>query len=181
MRAQKLQFEEEVLPHLSVLKKKALRLKGNCMDADDLVQETLLRAFHYWGRFTPGTNCRAWLLKILNNQHINEWRLASRRAFPVNIDVIPEAELSRYALVPMFIPSPEQDMMSQTFDADLHSAIGQLKSKFRRIVLMYFFSDLPYQKIAQQTDLSLGTVKSRLYRGRQLLRKSLHEYAINNR
>jgi len=175
------QFEVEVTPHLPVLQKVALRLKGNQMDAEDLVQETLFRALRFWDQFTPGTNCRAWLLRILNNQHINEWRVTSKRAFPIGIDSISETELVRLAKVPVMTSSPEQDMVFKSLDDDLHTAVSQLKGEFRRILLMYFFWDLPYRQIAKLTHLSLGTVKSRVYRGRQILRKSLNEYATNKR
>lgn len=174
-------FEAEVLPHLSSLQKTALRLKRNQMDADDLVQETLLRALNFWDQFTPGTNCRAWLLRILNNQHINEWRAISRRAISVRIDLISEADLAFLAQASVQISSPEQDMISQALDDDLYSALYQLEGKFRKIILMYFFMDLSYRQIARLTNLCLGTVKSRLYRGRQLLRKGLNKYAIYNR
>lgn len=181
MRVLKSQFESEVLPHLQSLQKAALRLKGNQMDAEDLVQESLLRAIRYWKRFTPGTNCRAWLLRILNNQHIDEWRATSRRAVPINIDRIPETDLARLAQAPVQISTPEHKMMSRMFDDDLNSAFNQLRDEFRKVTLLYFVKDLPYRQIAQLTNLSLGTVKSRLYRGRQLLKRSLNEYAVNNR
>lgn len=176
-----LQFEAEVKPHLSRLRVAARRLKGNQMDAEDLVQETLYRAFRFWNRFTPGTNCKAWLLRILNNQHINDWRTTSRRAYSVDIDRVPETDLARLAQIPIMKSSPEQDMISQTLDDDLHSALGQLKPDNRIIVHMYFFRDLSYRQIAQQTHLSLGTIKSKLYRSRQLMRKNLNEYAATNR
>lgn len=176
----KSQFEAEVFPCLHELQKTALRLKGNQMDADDLVQETLLRAIRFWNRFTPGTNCRAWLFRILNNQHIDEWRVASRRAVAVDIDRIPETDLTRLAQAPVRISSPEHKMMSRILDDDLHCALNQLRDDLRMVTLLYFVKEFPCRQIAKLTHLSLGTVKSRLYRGRQLLRKSLNEYAINN-
>lgn len=178
MSVQNSQFEAEVLPHLSSLHKTALRLKRNQMDAEDLVQETLLRALRFWDQFTPGTNCRAWLLRILNNQHINEWRVTSGRAISVSIDLIPETNLAFLAQSPDQISSPEQEMISQTLNDDLYSAVYQLKGEYRRIILMYFFRDLSYRQIAQLTHLCLGTVKSRLHRGRELLRKGLNKYAV---
>lgn len=175
------QFEAEVLPHLSLLRKVALRLKGNQMDAEDLVQETLLRALRFWDQFTPGTNCKAWLLRILKNQHINEWRVTSRRAVPVDIECISEVDLARLAQAPAWISSPDRKMMSEMLNDELYTAICRLKDEFRSIMFMYSFRDMPYRQIARLTHLRLGTVKSRLYRSRQLLRKSLNEYAINNR
>lgn len=169
------------MPHLPTLQKTAHRLKGNHMDAEDLVQDTLCRALRYWDRFTPGTNCRAWLFRILNNQHINQWRAISKGVVLVDIDHLNETDLAHLAQLPNLISFPEQKMMSRMFDDDLNSALNRIKDKFRRIVLMYYFMDLPYKQIAQSTNLSLGTVKSRLYRGKKLLRKELSKNATNNR
>lgn len=172
------QFEAEVLPHLPTLQKTAHWLKGNHMDAEDLVQETLYRALCYWNRFTPGTNCRAWLFRILNNQHINQWRAISREVVLVDIDHLNETDLAHLAQLPNRILSPEQEMISNTLDDDLSSALNQLKEGFRRPIFMYYFGDLPYSQIAHLTNLNLGTVKSRLFRGKKLLRKELSKYAI---
>ncbi|MDT8302355.1 MAG: sigma-70 family RNA polymerase sigma factor [Sedimentisphaerales bacterium] len=174
-------FELQIYPHLPNLRRAALGLTRNQMDANDLVQETLLRAFRFWHRFTPGTNCRAWLLRILNNHHINEWRVYSKRVISVDIDCLPEASLNRLSQFPLRGSSPEQDMISESLDDSLQSALYQLKDEYRKPLVLYFFKDLPYSQIALESDLSLGTVKSRLYRGKQLLRKNLNENAINNR
>lgn len=174
------QFEAEVLPHLPTLQKAAFRLKRNQMDAEDLVQETLLRALRFWDGFTPGTNCRAWLLRILKNQHINDWRTASRKVILVDIDHISETNLAYLAQLPVLVSSPEQKLKSQMLVNDLYSALNRLKREYRR-VLMYLFIDLPYRQIAQFTNLSLGTVRSRLHRGRKLLRIEYDKHATYNR
>lgn len=174
-------FESEVSPHLPILRQAAIRMARNSMDAEDLVQETLVRAFRFWDRYVPGTNCRAWLFRILRNQYINEYRVKSRRPPVVNIDSLEESYLYRQSVAACGGRTPEQVLYDRYLDDDLLEAVHQLRDEFRQMVILFFFQGYSYQQIACLAKLNLGTVKSRLYRGRKLLQTKLLKYARRNR
>lgn len=174
-------FESEVSPYLPILRQTAFRLSRNSMDAEDLVQNTLVNAFRYWDTYIPGTNCRAWLFQILRNQFINEYRIKTRRPSVVNIDSIEESYLYRQAVAAGGGRTPEQIMINRDVDDDLLNAVHQLREEFRQVVILYCFDGHSYKQIARMVKLSMGTVKSRLYRGRKMLRARLREYARRNR
>lgn len=174
-------FETVVGQYIPELHRAAIGLVRNKMDAEDLVQETLLRAFRFWDRFIPGSNCRAWLHRILQNQHINQWRSRSRRPKLIDIDSIEENTLFHHSLLDRRDRTPEQEFLNKHLDDDLVTAVRGLQHKFRAIVILYHMHDLSYQQIAGQVKLNVGTVKSRLYRGRRLLQAKLSEYGKRNR
>lgn len=174
-------FETEVTPHIAALRRYALRLSRNEMDADDLVQETLIRAFRFWDRFIPGSNSRAWLYMILKNQHINAYRVRSRRPIPVSLDDVGESCLISDGIFSCENRTPDQDLFDKYLDDDLTNAVHRLGDEHREVVELYHLQGLSYKQIADQSKLQLGTIKSRLYRGRKLLRAKLREYAQRNR
>ena len=173
-------FEREALPHMDALYRTALRMTKNENDAEDLVQETFAKAYRFWDKFEKGTNARAWLFKIMTNIFINEYRSKSRAPVSVNVDDIDDNFL--YGQLAATGPSddPEKQFFAKIFDDDVKKAIEDLPEDFRMVVILSFLEGFSYQEIAEICDLQLGTVKSRLHRGRKLLQKKLFEYAVRN-
>jgi RNA polymerase sigma-70 factor (ECF subfamily) len=174
------QFEAEAVPHMDALLRTALRMTKNQTDAEDLVQETMVKAYRFWDKFEPGSNCRAWLFKIMTNIFINEYRSKSRTPVSVNMDDIDDNFL--YGQLASMPPgrNPEEELFAKIFDDDVKKAIEELPDDFRLVVVLSFLEGFSYQEIADIIDLQLGTVKSRLHRGRKLLQKKLHDYAVKN-
>ena len=174
------QFESEAVPHMDALYRTALRMTKNQTDAEDLVQETMVKAYRFWDKFEPGSNCRAWLFKIMTNIFINEYRSKSRTPVSVNMDDIDDNFL--YGQLASMPPgrTPEEEMFAKIFDDDVKKAIEELPDDFRLVVVLSFLEGFSYQEIADIIELQLGTVKSRLHRGRKLLQKKLHDYAVKN-
>lgn len=174
------QFEADAVPHMDALLRTALRMTRNQTDAEDLVQETMVKAYRFWDKFEPGSNCRAWLFKIMTNIFINEYRSKSRTPVSVNMDDIDDNFL--YGQLASMPPgrNPEEEMFAKIFDDDVKKAIEELPDDFRLVVVLSFLEGFSYQEIADIIELQLGTVKSRLHRGRKLLQKKLHDYAVKN-
>jgi len=171
-------FEAEALEHLDAAYKTAYHLTRDPVGAEDLVQETYLRAFRFWDQYEKGTNCRAWLLRILRNTFINQYR--KRKAQPARVDY---TELDRYydqlvdaATVPK-PKDPSEELFSNLIDEEIVEAIEQLPEEFRQVVILSDLQDLSYKEIAEVLDCPVGTVRSRLNRGRKLLQGLLYEFA----
>lgn len=173
-------FEAEAIPHMDALLRTALRMTKNENDAQDLVQEAFVKAYRFWDKFEPGSNCRAWLFKIMTNIFINEYRSKTRSPVTVNVDEIDDNFLYGQLASGDGAASPEEQLFSKIFDHDIRKAIERLPDDFRVVVVLAFLEDFSYQEIADIADLQLGTVKSRLHRGRKLLQKELFEYAVKN-
>ena len=173
-------FEFEALPHMDALYRTALRMTRNDSDAEDLVQETYVKAYRFWDRFEPGSNCRAWLFKIMTNIFINEYRSKSRSPLAVNVDELDDNFLYGQLATDKAVENPEQRFFAKILDDDVKKAIENLPDDFRFVVILSFLEGFSYQEIADIMDLQLGTVKSRLHRGRKLLQKALLDYAIKN-
>jgi RNA polymerase sigma-70 factor (ECF subfamily) len=175
------EFERVALPHLQELLGAALRLTKNPRDAEDLVQDAFLKAYTFFDKFEAGTNCRAWLFKILHNTFINGYRrrLRERRTFaPV------EAEFLERASQPEEPPcgvDPNNDEIGRYFSDDVKHALKQLPPDFRAAVVMADVHDLSYKEIAKAMGCPAGTVMSRLFRGRRLLQALLGDYARRQR
>jgi RNA polymerase sigma-70 factor (ECF subfamily) len=168
-------FEREAMPHLSALYGAALRLTRSEGDADDLVQETMLRAYRFFDTFEAGTNCKAWLFRILHNVFCNRYREREREQ-----EIMDQAESSD-ANLGQFISAAPQDMESallgKMVSGDVERALAAVPAEFRMAVILADLEDFSYKEIAEIMDCPAGTVMSRLYRGRRLLQKMLHEYA----
>ncbi len=173
-------FETEALPHLEALYRTALRMTRNKSDAEDLVQEALAKAYRYWDKFQPGTNCRAWLFKIMTNIFINDYRSKSRSPVSVDVDDMDDNFLYGQLAQRGQESNPERDLFAKILDDDVKKAIEELPDDFRMVVVLSFLEDFSYQEIADILDLQLGTVKSRLHRGRKLLQRQLFDYAVQN-
>jgi RNA polymerase sigma-70 factor, ECF subfamily len=161
-------FETEALSHLNALYSTALRLTANRADAEDLVQETFLKAFRSFDQFQPGTNLKAWLFTILHNTFLNTRRNAGRETITAEPD-----DLERVAVQPEAADSPEQILLRKTLDVDLQAALDALPQVFREAVWLRDVEDFSYAEIARIVGVPVGTVMSRISRGRRLLYQRL--------
>jgi RNA polymerase sigma-70 factor, ECF subfamily len=168
-------FEQEALVHLDALYRVALRLTGNAADAEDLVQETMLRAYRSWDRYTPGTNAKGWLLTILRHLFINEYRRRSRHPETVDVDTIEPFALFQEVQE----DDPQGAFFDKIVDDEVLRAVDQLPEAFREAVTLSDVEGLSYEEVAKVLAVPVGTVKSRLYRGRRLLQAKLYEYAVS--
>jgi RNA polymerase sigma-70 factor (ECF subfamily) len=158
-------FERDALACLDSLYGTALRLTANPADAEDLVQDTYLKAFRAADQFQPGTNLKAWLFTILHNTFLNRRRRAVKEPIPVEPDEIERAA----AALPGDPATPEQILLRNTLDADLEDALESLPDAFRRAVWLRDVEEFTYAEIAAMLDVPIGTVMSRISRGRRLL------------
>ena len=156
-------FEAEALPHLRALYGTALRMTGNAHDAEALVQETYLRAYRGFDRYTPGTNARAWLYTILHRVRADAFRKAGRS--PETVELTGDG--------PPVAPAA-QEALAAGGEA-LERALGQLPEVFRTAVVLRDIEELSYQEIARVLAVPMGTVMSRIHRGRSMLRRLLSE------
>jgi RNA polymerase sigma-70 factor (ECF subfamily) len=171
-------FEREAMPFLGSLYNTAYRLARNSEDAEDLVQETFLRAYRSFDQFTPGTNLKAWLFRILRNAFINEYR--KKRAAPQEEDFagIEETFESRIDGDRVTsIKNPEQEALEGALDEKVQRALDALPPDYRMAVVLADLEGFSYREIADILEVPIGTVMSRLYRGRKLLEEELLLYA----
>jgi len=169
-------FAKEVLQHREVMYASALRLTRQPNDAEDLVQETLLRAYKAWGRFEPGSNCRAWLQRILTNSFINKYRRKRRhtRFATENPD---DAVTSLYGTSHREAANPRDELVKHTLSDEVTAALNSLGDDYRRVVELADLRGIRYRDIAKELDLPIGTVMSRLFRARRQLEAQLREFA----
>jgi RNA polymerase sigma-70 factor (ECF subfamily) len=175
------EFEREALPHLDALYGTAMRLTRNPRDAEDLVQDALLRAYRFWGQFEPGTNCKAWLFKILTNTFINRYHKA-RRDQELALQVAAEDDVNESVVSQEAHErsrDPEGALVRGMLSDDVLEALDSLPTDFRLAVVLCDLQELSYKEIAEVMDCPVGTVMSRLFRGRRLLQKQLRNYAIS--
>lgn len=163
-------FEDEALPHLDTLYRVALRLTGDPAAAEDLVQDTMLRALRGWRSFRAGSNARAWLVTILRNQFINGYRSQKRAPQAVDMEAIPEpADLKD--------PDPEGRFFRELVDEEVLAAVDALPADFREVLVLSDMEGLPNADVAEALGIPIGTVKSRLFRARRILQGRLRRYA----
>jgi RNA polymerase sigma-70 factor (ECF subfamily) len=172
------EFERLALPHLESLYNTALRMARNAEDAEDLVQETFLRAYRSYHQFAPGTNFKAWLFRILKNAFINEYR--KRRAAPVEEDFASieesfESRLDRDRAPA--IRNPEEEALARSMDEGVHRALAALPEDYRMAIVLADLEGFSYKEIAEILEVPIGTVMSRLYRGRKQLEEEMLRYA----
>jgi RNA polymerase sigma-70 factor (ECF subfamily) len=176
-------FMTDVDQYLNSLYSTALRLTKKPADAQDLVQETLLKAYKAYGKFEAGTNLKAWLFRILTNSYINIYRYKSRR--PNEVDIENEEQMFMYhklrgSTATDVSKSVEDEFLSSITDTEIAKAIEDLPDQFREVVLLFDVEGLSYAEIAEMLKIPSGTVMSRLHRGRKALQKALIEYANEN-
>jgi RNA polymerase sigma-70 factor (ECF subfamily) len=168
-------FEHEVLPLLPNLYGAALRMTRNPQDAEDLVQETYLRAYRGFAGFREGTNLRAWMYRILTNTFINAYRKKQREPVTVPEDDTPDWYLYDKLGGNATEASAEAEVLEQLPDEDVQRALEELPEAFRMAVLLADVEGFSYKEIAEILDVPIGTVMSRLHRGRKALQKALWE------
>jgi RNA polymerase sigma-70 factor, ECF subfamily len=166
-------FEREVLPLLPNLYSAALRMTRNPADAEDLVQETYLRAYRGFSGFEEGTNLRAWMYRILTNTFINSYRKKQREPVTVQEDDLDEWYLFDRLGESGVEPSAEAEVIRSMPDEDVQKALEALPEGFRLAVLLADVEGFSYKEIADILDIPIGTVMSRLHRGRRALEKAL--------
>jgi RNA polymerase sigma-70 factor (ECF subfamily) len=155
-------FEAEAMPHVDRLFRLAMWMERDRQEAEDLVQETLLQALRSFGRFTPGTNCRAWLVTILQHVRSNRRRARTRRDMTEDLD-------DRLSDTVAFVPP----VPSHLTDEDVLEALRSVPETFRDIIVLSDVEEMSYREIAEALEIPMGTVMSRLHRGRALLRQQL--------
>ncbi|HXF56738.1 MAG TPA: sigma-70 family RNA polymerase sigma factor [Actinomycetota bacterium] len=166
-------FEAEVLPLLPSLYSAARRLTRDVQEAEDLVQETFLRAYRGFRRFEPGTNVRAWLFRILTNTFINLYRRRQREPQTVSEDEVEDWYLYSKMREEGLEPSAEAAVIDSLPDEDVQGALASLPEPFRLAVLLADVEGLSYREIAEVMGVPIGTVMSRLHRGRRALERRL--------
>lgn len=172
-------FEHEALPYLDQLYGAALRMTRNPTDAEDLVQETYAKAFAAFASFQEGTNLRAWLFRILTNTYINIYRKKQRQPFQAGTDELTDWHLHEAeSHLSTGLRSAEVEALDHLVDADIVQALGELPEEFRLAVYLADVEGFSYREIADIMETPVGTVMSRLHRGRSLLRTKLTDYAI---
>jgi len=179
-KAKRRDFESVALPHLDALYGAACRLTRNPRDAEDLVQDAMLRAYRFWDSFEKDSNCKAWLFKILTNTFINSYQKKKRGREVLNAAAA-EQKATDGVLVQegsMAQRDPQDILIDQTISGQVTSALEALPADFRLAVVLCDLEGLSYKEIADAMDCPIGTVMSRLYRGRRLLKKALHNYAL---
>ena len=169
------EFEEEALVHAEQLYRIALRLTGSPQAAEDLVQDTYLRAFRSWQSYKPGTNLAAWLATILRNANLDELRRQSRR--PVQEPLDDDGDYYLYNRLAESSPQPQDEVLARLSGNAIVSAVGDLPPNFREVVVLVDVGDFSYADAADILGIPIGTVMSRLYRGRRLLKRALADHA----
>jgi RNA polymerase sigma-70 factor (ECF subfamily) len=173
------EFESLALKHIDPLYSAALRLTRNDRDAEDLVQDTFLRAYRFFDKFERGTNMKAWLFKILTNTFINRYRRVVKERNIVEgseRDAVHERFISREASDSA--ANPEGWFFDRLLSDDVLQAVDSLPIDFRLVVILADLQEFSYKETAEILDVPVGTVMSRLYRGRRLLQKALAKYAV---
>jgi RNA polymerase sigma-70 factor, ECF subfamily len=163
------EFQRQALTHLDALYNFAMYLSKRPADAEDLVQETYLRAFRFSHRFQPGTHLRAWLFQILRNTFLTFYRVREREA-PIAEDGVPEWD------TPMFHDAPDDDGTAMDAHTDLERAMRRLPEEFRTVLLLAEVEGLPLEEVARVMACPVGTVKSRIFRAKERLRTLLRDY-----
>src|SRR2546425_1965172 len=172
-------FETEALSFLDALYRTALRMTRSEAEAEDLVQETYIRAFRFRAQFTPGTNLKAWLFRILTNTFINEYRRKASRPETTELDDVDESILYRHMreVSPgSSSPDPEAEVIDNALSSEVKEALEALPEKFRTTLLLDV-EGFSYKEIAEMLEIPIGTVMSRLHRGRKFMQKRLYDLA----
>jgi RNA polymerase sigma-70 factor, ECF subfamily len=171
-------FEAAAMPFVDALYNTAYRMTRNAEDAEDLVQETYLKAYRYYDKFEEGTNFKAWLFKIMKNTFINNYR--KKQQVPAlsdfaDIEESFETQVNEEAAPK--IKNPEEELLENVLDADVQQALDKLPPDYRMVVLLADLEGFSYKEIAEILEVPVGTVMSRLYRGRRLLEQAMLEFA----
>jgi RNA polymerase sigma-70 factor (ECF subfamily) len=170
------EFNTEMLPHLDALYNFAIRLSNDPNDAEDLVQDTIVKAYRFFSSYERGTNAKAWLFRILKNSYINNYRKQTKLPYQIDYDEVStfyESIRSDWSDT----TDMEQIIYREMLDDEITRALNRLPEDFRTVVLLCDIEGFTYEEIANMLDVPIGTIRSRLHRGRNLLRVSLMDYA----
>ena len=170
------EFQSEALPHMDFLYNYALRMTFNGADAEDLVQETFLKAFRFWDSYEKGTNIRAWLFRIMKNAYINRYRKEKKEPEKVEYDEI-QNFYNNVRESAVESGDSQETLFNGLLEDDVATALADLPEDFRTVVILCDIEGLTYEEVAEFVDCPIGTVRSRLHRGRKLLRAKLLDYA----
>lgn len=170
------EFEREALPHMDALYNFALRMTGDSDDANDLVQDTFLKAFRFFDKFEKGTNCKAWLFRIMKNTFINTYRKKTKEPDKVDYEEV-ENFYENIKASSTDSAHLEKEIYDNLLDDDISSAIASLPDDFKTVIILSDIEGFTYDEIADFTDCPVGTVRSRLHRARKMLFAKLHKYA----
>ena len=177
-------FADDALPLMQSLYSAALRLTRNAADAEDLVSETYLRAYRSYGTFTAGTNLKAWMYRILTNAYISEYRRRQRRPAETELGDVDHLYLYRRLggdAAARLGRSVEDELADLFAEHEVKQAVEDLPDYYRLPVLLADVEGFSYSEIAEILDVPIGTVMSRLHRGRKQLHKRLYDFAARNR
>lgn len=169
-------FNEEIIPHLDALYNFGLRLTSDPNDAEDLVQDTIVKAYRFFSSYEKGTNAKAWLFRILKNSYINNYRKKSKKPQQVDYDEV-STFYETIRAERTDTSDLEDKMFRELIDDELSTALDNIPEDFRTVVLLCDVEDFTYEEIANMLDVPIGTIRSRLHRGRNLLKAELLDYA----
>ena len=181
VREKRTEFERQALVHTDALYGAAYRLTRNARDAEDLVQDSLLRAYRFWDSFEQDSSCKAWLLRIVTNTFINEYQ-RRKRSREVLDAATAEQDTTDGVLIHADAndrQTPERALLDRSVSDDVQRALDALPDDFRTAVVLCDVQGLSYKEIAEIMQTPVGTVMSRLFRGRKLLATSLRDFAAN--
>lgn len=171
------EFETEVIPYTDALKSFALKMTNDTDDADDLLQDTLMKAFRFFDKFEKGTNMKAWLFQIMKNSFINNYRKTSKEPNKVDYEDV-QNFYENIKAEDVKSQHYQSDAFSDVLDDEITSALSKLPDDFRTIVFLSDVEGYTYEEIADFVDCPIGTVRSRLHRARKMLYSLLYEYAL---
>ncbi len=172
------EFKKEALPHIGILRNYAYKMTGNELDADDLLQETFLRAFRFFHKFEKGTNCKAWLFRIMKNLFINNYRKNQKSPGKVDYEEI-ENFFENIKSEKLDSSDLQEKVFANLLDDQVTIALNSLQDDFKTVIILCDLEGLSYEEIAEFVQCPIGTVRSRLHRARKLLAQKLYKYARN--
>ena len=173
-------FEREALGHIDILFNTAVQMTGNHADAEDLVQETCMKAFKFFHKFKQGTNCKAWLFKIMKNIFINNFRKRARMPARVSFEDVEKFLPDTEHRPDIDITDPHQEhLLDELLEDDVKRALDALPFEYKLVVVLSDIEEFSYQEIADIMECPIGTVRSRLSRARKMLQKRLYDVAVS--